>query len=489
MTHSKTQKNKAANFILSLLSTTFIYSCAPGHSESISQASSDIKNSLGCKDVKSKVFDSFYEMVDQKRFIPTAEELNAELDKKLDDLKNSKDFSDSDKEKLISLKKSIHQLVEAMLTEATQNPSLNMNELVQKLIRYEMGNQSDQTTIAATQKINTAADKVKALSQSLSLSCAVPASPEVSSTIPAGTSGKLTEGIKMVFATAYQSCSVLDLPPMSTSTPNVAGVVRTGTHADGIGGTRQVNDLKALQGSHYYIRGIASDTQCSDVKNHPLIYDYGGEPAVSKNTINFMQNAGSGTSVLGVDCSAYVSSAIAVAGLRYAPGLANKPIFIRQTASDFIDAKNSGFSCFDNITVTPSASVKPGDIIGVHGHVVAIDQIGADPFGLALVKTEAACSGLNYKNFDITITQSSPSKNAIGINKYLLKDYLDESGPTGKMTTAFVGMAKQACLAKFQNKSIKPSSTEWGFLRHKGTAECVATRTTMVGESCTQKCF
>lgn len=45
-------------------------------------------------------------------------------------------------------------------------------------------------------------------------------------------------------------------------------------------------------------------------------------------------------------------------GLRDKPGLDNKPIFIRQTSSKFIDATQSG------------------DIIGVNGHVVAIDKIG-----------------------------------------------------------------------------------------------------------------
>ncbi|MBC7466918.1 MAG: hypothetical protein H7256_13095, partial [Bdellovibrio sp.] len=173
----------------------------------------------------------------------------------------------------------------------------------------------------------------------------------------------------------------------------------------------------------------------------------------------------------------------------YKPAVDNKPIFIRQTSSKFIDAAKSGFTCFDNVTVTPTSSVKAGDIGGVSGHVVAVDSVGADPFGLALIKNEAGCSSISYKNFDITVTQSSPSKNGIGINKYLLKDYLIESGDTGKMTVAFVGMAKQACLAKFQNKSIKPASTAWGFLRHKGTSACLAPRVSMVGESCTQKCF
>ena len=111
---------------------------------------------------------------------------------------------------------------------------------------------------------------------------------------------------------------------------------------------------------------------------------------------------------------------------------------------------------------------------------LGVDRIGKDPFGLALIKNVNDCSNLNYKNFDIDIAQSSPSKNGIGINKYLLRDYLDESP---KIRTAFEGMAEQACLAKFQNRNLKPKNSEWGFLRHKGTPDCLTTRVTLSGES------
>lgn len=474
--------------LLLLLASGSIYSCAPGHVNSIENASQNISDSLGCKDVKSKVFDSFYEMVDQDRFVPNADDLKTSLDKKVDEMVKSKKLNHSDMAKVDQLKTELHNLVDAMLSEAARNPNLTSKDLIQKLIEYEMEDQSDINTIESTKTIAGAASKVKSLSQSMQLSCATGPVGSGSAT-PAPSVGKVSKGIDMVFATAYQSCRVLDLPAMDRSTASVVGVSRVGTHADGIGGKREVTDLASVQKSHYYIKGIATESQCAPVRNNPLIYDYGGEPSISNSTINFQANAGSGTNALGVDCSAYVSSTIAVAGLRYKPEVANKPIYIRQTSTKFISAAQSGFTCFDNVTVTPASTVKAGDIIGVIGHVVAIDKVGSDPFGLALVKSVDGCSNLDFNNFDITITQSSPSKNGIGINKYILKDYLLESGPSGKMTVAFVGMAQQACLAKFQNKSIKPVSTAWGFLRHKGTPECLAPRVSMVGESCTQKCL
>ena len=116
----------------------------------------------------------------------------------------------------------------------------------------------------------------------------------------------------------------------------------------------------------------------------------------------------------------------------------------------------------------PKQSILAGDIVGVNGHVVVVDRIGKDPFGLSAIKKVGDCANLNYKNFDIDVAQSSPSKNGIGINKYKISDYLDE---TTKMRIAFLDMGEQACLSKFQNINIKPKVSAWGFLRHKQTPE------------------
>ncbi|MBC7466424.1 MAG: hypothetical protein H7256_10565, partial [Bdellovibrio sp.] len=329
------------------------------------KAAADITSNLGCTNVQSKVFDSFYALIDQEQYIPSAETLNASLDAKLDEIVSHKNLTSDQVENIAALKTELHKLVQVMLSEASENSQLTAKEQIQKLIEYEMGDQSDAATIKATQKIANTADKVKTLSQNLDMACAPSTSADTANsnlTQASLPTGKMTSGINMVFATAYQSCRVLDLPPVERSTASVVGITRVGTHEDGIGGKREVTDLSSVQKTHYYINGIATESQCFSVRNNPLIYDYGGSPSVSGTTINFQKNAGSGTNALGVDCSAYVSSAIAVGGLRYKPAVDNKPIFIRQTSSKFIDAAKSGFTCFDNVTVTPTSSVKAGDI-------------------------------------------------------------------------------------------------------------------------------
>lgn len=376
-----------------------------------------------------------------------------------------------------------------MSADAKANPKIEWKEQIQNLIRYEMENESTEVMVKTHQKISKLTNQIKTLSQDLNLNCQNPSSdPNLSAAAQADSVG-VASGLNRVFTTLYQSCQVKDIPDMDVTTPDVVGISRVGTHSDGVGGKRVIASLSSVQNSHYYVRGIApTNSTCYSVRSNPPIYDYGGEPSVSSagRQINLFKNAGTGTGALGIDCSAYVSSGIAAAGLRYKPSVSNKPIFIRMTSRDFINAKSSGFSCFDNVKVTAQSSVKAGDIVGVPGHVVAIDKVGSDPFALRLVNNINGCNKLNYKDFDITVTQSSPSKGGIGVNKYKVKDYLDE---TVKMRTAFVQMGYYACLAKFQNKSYQPIQSDWGFIRHKGTSECKDERVSMVGESCVQSCW
>ncbi len=481
------------------LATLAITSCAKYNSQGIDQASQNISQSLGCVDMKSQVFDSFYELVDQQHEIPSDDALKQSLEQEILKLQTKQNLTPSDSEKLQLLKAELFKTIDLMLTASKD--VTDWKSQLQKIIQYEMQDQSSSEIIQTHSQISNSFDKIKSLSQSLKLSCQTNPSP--TDAVPGQPNGQpnsnpitdpnssllatnLKTGINRVMATAYQSCRVLELPAMDKNSPDVQGITRlAANHPDGIGGKRVIGDLKALQKTQYYLRSIASESSCLSVRDNPLIYDYGGEPLISKNTLNFFVNAGSGTSVLGVDCSAFVSSAIATAGLRYKPSLPNKAIYTRQSSSQFIDAVRSGFTCFDNVTVTPNQSIKPGDIVGVKGHVVVVDQTGADPFALNLVHSVQQCLTLNYKNFNFDISQSSPSKNGIGINKFKISDYLDESP---KMRTAFLKMAEQACLSKFQNKNLKPANKEWGFLRHKGTPECLAPRVSLVGESCSQSC-
>lgn len=121
----------------------------------------------------------------------------------------------------------------------------------------------------------------------------------------------------------------------------------------------------------------------------------------------------------------------------------------------------------------------------INGHVVMVDKVGVDPFGIALAKTFAACSSLRTNNFDFTIIQSIPEKGSLGINRFIAKDYLAGGGT---MATMFLGYAKAACLSRFDKVARNLVTPAYGIIRHQQTDSCLADRIALVNESCVQQC-
>jgi hypothetical protein len=483
------------------LSTCLIISGCMNKNPMLAQSASTAAEALGCSDFQSKVFDSMYSYLDQEKSAPDIQEFKAELSARIDEIALNQKIDHP--EKISEFKNEINRIFEVLIEDSKNKKNVKSSkEHLQTLIQLEMQDTSSPENIKLNSKLTKQFSKVSTLSNELNIQCQSPAADN-SSAITEGTSpdnipvesqistqSRMIAGQNNVFSTAYQSCQALQVPEISASTPDVVGIRRIGTHADGIGGLRQISSLSSVQNTHPYIKVAAGQQNgCFNVRANPLIYDYGGEPSIANNTINFFKNVGTGSkTTLGIDCSAYVSSAIAAAGFRYRPGVANKAIYIRQTSAQFINAKNSGFSCFDNITLTKESSIKPGDIGGVRGHVVMIDKVGADPFGIKKLSNVSQCATLGISNFDFTISQSSPTKNGVGIDKMIAKDYLAEFTSTGKMRVLFTGIARAACTAYFQNTSVKPNNSEWGIIRHNGTAECLAPRIQLENQSCVSQC-
>ena len=451
--------------------------------------------SLGCDNFKSKVFDSMYDYLENQEATPDLVSLQDSLSEKIDQIAKTQKISDT--EKLTELKTEFSKVFSILIEESKKAKGVStIREHVQTLIEMEMEDTSTTANVKLNSKITNQFSKVSALSNELNVQCQQPAASEPprsqlqdQAALPNNVQQRMIAGSYNVLTTAYQSCQVLEIPEISAATPDVVGIKRVGTHPDGVGGVREVSSVASVQQTHPYIR-VAAGVQngCFNVRNNPLIYDYGGSPSVANNTLNFFKNSGSGSNALGVDCSAYVSSAIAAGGFRYKAGVDNKAVYVRQTAVKFVDPKSSGFSCFDNITVDRNNSIKPGDIAAVHGHVVMVDKIGADPFGLKKLNSISQCDSLDFRNFDFVISQSSPNKNGIGLNRFIARDYLKDVGEFGKMGVMFSEMGKAACKAYFQNTSVKPSSSAWGIIRHNGKAECFAPRIEMAQQSCVNAC-
>jgi hypothetical protein len=118
--------------------------------------------------------------------------------------------------------------------------------------------------------------------------------------------------------------------------------------------------------------------------------------------------------------------------------------------------------------------------------VVMIDEVGADPYGIAPITKIADCTSANlpYSKFDFVIAQSSPSKNGIGVNRYQARDYLKESSTYRDGLTRY---AIAACKAKFGTITTV-DTTNLSVVRHKKTPECKAAALVANKEECVDSC-
>lgn len=300
-------------------------------------------------------------------------------------------------------------------------------------------------------------------------------------------------GARKSLATLYQSCSVLSLPAMTASTPHVSGITILAEPHPAGGRKRVYGNIASINASHYYIKGqTLAKSSCHEIRNAPPIYDFGGKPATSSskpNVMDYFRSAGTGTEVIGFDCSAYVFSALALAGLKMDPDPA-KPLkadLVHGIGSRaFKEPQANGLRCLQKISVSPTKSILPGDIIAINGHVVMIDAAGADPFGLNKITKIADCSSANlpYSKFDFVIAQSSPSKSGIGVNRYQARNYLDESSTFREGLGRY---AVAACKAKFGTITTV-DTTNLSIIRHKKTPECKAQALVLNKEECVDSC-
>ncbi len=279
----------------------------------------------------------------------------------------------------------------------------------------------------------------------------------------------LVYGAKKVMATAYQSCSVLDLPLMNNQQETI-GVHVQSKHSNNRGYQRNISNLKEVNQSHYYLSqlNIPENTQCLNIHASPLLYDYGGKPSTSMDSINLFQNSGSGSQILGVDCSGFVSTAMATAGLRVKQKMSIRPIHVKGINSWMIkNARQNQLSCLEKQNISRQNPLQPGDIIASNNHVVIVDMTdeNEDSFSLARINSSDNChsSKIKTKLFNFSIIQSSIHNNSVGINRMHIVESLS------LMDNAFINglkrVASRACYEIFGIDNHK-NINEISILRH-----------------------
>lgn len=470
--------------LFSVVSLGFV-GCAGQYSAQEQQLASDFYSSVACDPLASKTVYNAFEKLDGKTPV-SGEFVRSAL---LSELELRQADGDSDLKKRFAQK--AQEFVELLDHDLR---SLDQDEYETQLARIENGSRISPEYAQISAKASELLGEMKAMASSMKISCDSDSMAEISQPVESeATSGSngidlkpvnSFEGMRWVMATAYQSCQVLQQKPVDSSTPNLSGVAKENA-VDSVGWGRKYTNLTALRASHPYVHGITYGPGCVDASVKPLVYDYGGSAVVQSSKLNVFVNGGSGGSALGIDCSAFVSAGLASSGLLYVKNTQNKAVYKRYATKDFVNPEASNWSCYSRISVSASQVIRPGDLATIRGHIVAIDQVGNDPFGIQGFTTASQCDTIDGKKFDFVVIQSSPSKNSIGIHRHRAYDYLSGESTMRKL---FVDYAKAACKARLNGTTTKPMLTDMSIIRHLGTPECLATRVQMVNESCIASC-
>lgn len=280
----------------------------------------------------------------------------------------------------------------------------------------------------------------------------------------------LVYGAKKVMSTAYQSCSVLDLPLMNNE-QKTQGVQVQSRHPSNRGYLRNISNLNQVNGSHYYLSRIyiPTHTQCLNVHASPLLYDYGGKPSTSMDSINLFQNSGSGSrQMLGVDCSGFVATAMAAAGLRLKQRMFIRPIHVKGISAWMLkNADRNERSCLEKQDISTRNPLQPGDIIASDNHVAIVDMVdeNEDSFSITGIQSSSDChsSKIRLNRLNFSIIQSSAHNNSVGINRMHIAESLNSMD--SNFVRGLKRVASRACYKMF-GMETHTDINEIAILRH-----------------------
>lgn len=461
------------------LTLVLLLSACTSKFEALHEVANDAVQGVTCSNSQSKLFNVSYKALLDIGGEPSVKDYEKLFSKVLSESK----MSITSKEKFLLLVKEFYSILQSI-------PHQTQQELLTKVSAAEIGSQEDLDAEQTQSKLKVFEKKWQAFAASQDTSCNDPISqPDRPIAVSDNQHPISISGLK-VMATAYQSCDAIREAPLDSDSKNISGVQIVGTHPNGVGKRRVISNVDDLMRTDPYYQKSEIASSCYDVRKFPMIYDYGGKPVASSDPnskLNYFSNAGSGTSVLGVDCAGYVFSAIAVAGLRLSPGKQMKGSLVYGlSAKMFMEPDKNGLSCFAKINVGEAGTLKAGDIISQNGHVVLVDSIGADPLGILSVSSVSDCDHISLDRIDFVISQSSPSIGGVGINRFIAKDYLKGNST---MRSGVLAYAQQACRARLTGQNVAAKTGDIQIVRHKMTNDCLDQSIHMQGEACVEQCF
>lgn len=521
----KPEKYFSVRFLIAAIKATIaapialaVASCSSGFTPVTNSIVDKVEEELGCKTFEDRMWSAFTAYIELTGHPPTASELEKSLRKKLPQSKRLGGLSEKNQNQLVDLTKRLTNVV------ARQNDSLGSKKTaaenleqestlsgadrelwLERVAQLELG---DRTTAEKSGDVDEARKLFSELNELAKnagiagVSCV--STPPVDPVVPppASSDGLLESwrstkalpvygGLKTV-AVAYQSCEAGNHAPLGDETESIDGIEIVGQHSSGTGFRREIRDLRRLIASHPYLKTYKRPLpSCHDVLKAPPIYDYGGKPfttSTNEKLIDLFKSAGSGTKELGIDCSAFVYTAYSVSGLKLKKESSLKASLIKGVSSSMMaDPQKNGLSCLDHARFTKDVHLLPGDIIAIKGHVIMVEDVEKDPFGIRNIDSARDCTfqNMNVSAFRFTLLQSSPSKGGIGINRMRARDYLTNSSTMG---AGLREHAVNACKARFSTSTVNSKSSKASIVRHTGSTQCRETALTLAKEECLSSC-
>jgi hypothetical protein len=438
--------------------------CGPSL-KTIDETSTQAVQAVGCGDFVSYMYDNVANEVVKTGLVPDASLVEEAYRKAL----TSVDALDANQ------KKALLQEVRAMseVLQASLQGLVDKETLLEKLtLLSQKAGDLPEDKIAEAKLIKSEKAMNEIFASSNATCNEVSKLAFTSARAPAST--QVVQATNKLMAVYFQSCEAPKLPPLRSSDPSLEGV-RTVCTEGVVGCKRYYQNLNDVLATHHYIEPQTPNlAKCANVREKPPIYDFGGRPTMDSNRgrLNFFQNYG-GTEILGIDCSAYIASVFVSSGLRLQPDRNPRAMDVNTSTSAMLNW-NSSNSCFNGAVIAPGQTqLAPGDVILWRGHVVLVDSVGADPFGLKGISNISQCESLSPQRFNFTISQSSPYKGSLGLQRSIAADYFSSLGADSLGRKAVMAYARAACRAGFIGKPIDPQEKgSFVLLRHSGAPNC-----------------
>ncbi len=239
-----------------------------------------------------------------------------------------------------------------------------------------------------------------------------------------------------------------------------------------------------------------------DATLKPPIYGFGAKPDFSRGRTVLTRDRneysdgardgvleGRGAAVSAIDCSGLVDAAFAASGLKFSTDQTNPPGY---GTAQLATADRKPNSCVERAKLVFPQGLRAGDVVNLsNSHVIVIDAIGPDPFGLKRLGAKPDCGRISPTHFDFTYINSA-SYHDYGPSRVHAKFAHEEGGTAGpKIIANLERAARRMCRLQNGERFERGDSEDSDFkiLRHMSfKSGCVGTPAKLETDECLKGC-